>query len=683
MGSNKASAASLLRDVFGFDDFRPGQEEIVEAVARGENTLAIMPTGGGKSLCFQLPALMQDGVTVVISPLIALMRDQVRALQASGVAAGALTSGNSPEETEMVWNALQERKLKLLYITPERLSAGSSLGMLRNIGVSMIAVDEAHCISQWGHDFRPDYLRIGELRRTLNVPLAAFTATADAESRVEIVEKLFDGVRPRTFLHGFDRPNIHLAFTVKNSPRTQILNFVNARKGQSGIIYCGTRAKTETLALGLREVGHASIYYHGGMDGEDRRIAERRFQQEDGLIVVATVAFGMGIDKPDIRWVAHADLPKSVESYYQEIGRAGRDGHPAETLTLFGPEDIKLRRSQIDEGLAPAERRMADHARLNALLGLAEALECRRKTLLNYFGETKVNCNHCDLCQNPPEVFDGTTAVRKALSAMLRTEERFGSGHLIDILLGNETEKIRQRAHTKLPTFGIGKEYTRVQWQTVFRQMMGHDLVRPDADRYGALRMTDAALPILRGLASINLRRDTIKAAVRRPTVTSMLSEEHAPLLSALKAKRRGLAEVANVPAYIIFPDRTLIEMAERRPKNLDQMARVNGVGAKKLQNFGEAFLKVINNEVEPLHPTRRKLAGRKCGALFDKLMKVQTDLARGSDGTGKPLSCSASQLAKVAQLRPDDNVAIERVLGDRKAERFGSAFLDVLRNAG
>ncbi|MCH9747368.1 MAG: DNA helicase RecQ [Alphaproteobacteria bacterium] len=683
MGSNKASAASLLRDVFGFDDFRPGQEEIVEAVARGENTLAIMPTGGGKSLCFQLPALMQDGVTVVISPLIALMRDQVRALQASGVAAGALTSGNSPEETEMVWNALQERKLKLLYITPERLSAGSSLGMLRNIGVSMIAVDEAHCISQWGHDFRPDYLRIGELRRTLNVPLAAFTATADAESRVEIVEKLFDGVRPRTFLHGFDRPNIHLAFTVKNSPRTQILNFVNARKGQSGIIYCGTRAKTETLALGLREVGHASIYYHGGMDGEDRRIAERRFQQEDGLIVVATVAFGMGIDKPDIRWVAHADLPKSVESYYQEIGRAGRDGHPAETLTLFGPEDIKLRRSQIDEGLAPAERRMADHARLNALLGLAEALECRRKTLLNYFGETKVNCNHCDLCQNPPEVFDGTTAVRKALSAMLRTEERFGSGHLIDILLGNETEKIRQRAHTKLPTFGIGKEYTRVQWQTVFRQMMGHDLVRPDADRYGALRMTDAALPILRGLASINLRRDTIKAAVRRPTVTSMLSEEHAPLLSALKAKRRGLAEVANVPAYIIFPDRTLIEMAERRPKNLDQMARVNGVGAKKLQNFGEAFLKVINNEVEPLHPTRRKLAGRKCGALFDKLMKVQTDLARGSDGTGKPLSCSASQLAKVAQLRPDDNVAIERVLGDQKAERFGSAFLDVLRNAG
>ncbi|MBT5001645.1 MAG: DNA helicase RecQ [Tateyamaria sp.] len=683
MGSNKASAASLLRDVFGFDDFRPGQEEIVEAVARGENTLAIMPTGGGKSLCFQLPALMQDGVTVVISPLIALMRDQVRALQASGVAAGALTSGNSPEETEMVWNALQQRKLKLLYITPERLSAGSSLGMLRNIGVSLIAVDEAHCISQWGHDFRPDYLRIGELRRTLNVPLAAFTATADAESRVEIVEKLFDGVRPRTFLHGFDRPNIHLAFTVKNSPRTQILNFVNARKGQSGIIYCGTRAKTETLALGLREVGHASIYYHGGMDGEDRRIAERRFQQEDGLIVVATVAFGMGIDKPDIRWVAHADLPKSVESYYQEIGRAGRDGHPAETLTLFGPEDIKLRRSQIDEGLAPSERRMADHARLNALLGLAEALECRRKTLLNYFGETKVNCNHCDLCQNPPEVFDGTTAVRKALSAMLRTEERFGSGHLIDILLGNETEKIRQRAHTKLPTFGIGKEYTRVQWQTVFRQMMGHDLVRPDADRYGALRMTDAALPILRGLASINLRRDTIKAAVRRPTVTSMLSEEHAPLLSALKAKRRGLAEVANVPAYIIFPDRTLIEMAERRPKNLDQMARVNGVGAKKLQNFGEAFLKVINNEVEPLHPTRRKLAGRKCGALFDKLMKVQTDLARGSDGTGKPLSCSASQLAKVAQLRPDDNVAIERVLGDRKAERFGSAFLDVLRNAG
>ncbi|WP_323781121.1 DNA helicase RecQ [Thalassovita sp.] len=677
------SAATLLSDVFGYDAFRPGQEEVVEAVVQGRNVLAIMPTGGGKSLCFQLPALMRDGVTVVISPLIALMRDQVRGLREAGVEAGALTSGNTPEETDAVWQALEEKRLKLLYIAPERLGTGSALNMLRRIGVSLIAVDEAHCVSQWGHDFRPDYLRIGELRKALNVPLAAFTATADAETQVEIVERLFDGQAPDTFLRGFDRPNIHLSFAAKNNPRSQILSFAAARKGQSGIVYCGTRAKTETIAKALRDAGHSACHYHGGMQADDRRITEQRFQQEDGLIVVATVAFGMGVDKPDIRWVAHADLPKSIEAYYQEIGRAGRDGAPAETLTLYGADDIRLRRSQIDEGLAPPERRMADHARLNALLGLAEALSCRRQNLLGYFGETEVTCGKCDLCDTPPEVFDGTQPVRMALSAILRTGEWFGAGHLIEILLGTENDRIRSKGHDALPTFGVGKEYSRQQWQAVFRQMMGHDLIRPDPERHGALRMTEAARPILRGEDQITLRKDSIAKAQRRPAVKALVSDEDAPLLSALKAKRRALAEAARVPAYIIFNDRTLIEMAETRPGTLDEMARIGGVGAKKLEHYGTDFLTVITGAVEDMHPTRRKLAGRDSGALYDRLLQVQADLARGDDGSEKPLSCSASVLAKVAQMRPDSEGALARLLGEKRADRFAAAFLDVLREAG
>ena len=470
-------------------------------------------------------------------------------------------------------------------------------------------------------------------------------------------------------------------------PRTarasQILDFADARRGQSGIIYCGTRNKTEVMAQALREQGHSACHYHGGMEAEDRRMVETRFAREDGLIVVATVAFGMGIDKPDIRWVAHADLPKSIEAYYQEIGRAGRDGGPAETLTLFGPDDIRLRRSQIDEGLAPPERRMADHARLNALLGLAEALECRRQTLLGYFGEQAATCGKCDLCDTPPEVFDGTTPVRMALSAILRTEEWFGSGHLIDILLGNETDKIRARGHDGLSTWGIGKDWSRPQWQAIFRQMMGHDLVRPDPERHGALRMTEAAKPILKGEAKINLRKDALRKATRRPAVKAMVSDEDAPLLSALKAKRRALAESARVPAYVIFPDRTLIEMAEKRPMTLDEMARIGGVGAKKLERYGDTFLEVIAGEAQALHPARRKLAGRDQGDIYDRLLEVQSQLSRGPDGIDKPLTCSASQLAKVAQMRPDDLRGLEQVLGDRRHERFGTAFLDVLREAG
>ncbi|MFT3690689.1 DNA helicase RecQ [Paenirhodobacter sp.] len=672
---------ALLASIFGFRSFRPGQEEIVRAVLAGRDTLAIMPTGGGKSLCFQLPALCLPGLTVVISPLIALMRDQVRALREAGVDAGALTSGNTDEETEAVFQAIDDHRLKLLYIAPERLASAATVALLKRAGTGLIAVDEAHCVSQWGHDFRPDYLRIGELKRALNVPLAAFTATADEETRAEIVTRLFAGRAPETFLRGFDRPNIHLAFAPKDSPRKQILDYAAAHRGQSGIVYCAARARTESLAQALREAGHPACHYHGGMEAEDRRQVEARFQREDGLIVVATIAFGMGIDKPDIRWVAHADLPKSIEGYYQEIGRAGRDGAPAETMTLYGPDDIRLRRAQIDESPAPPDRKAADHARLNSLLGLAEATSCRRQKLLAYFGEASAPCGNCDLCDNPPDLFDATDAVRKALSAALRTGESFGAGHLIDILTGTATDKIRQRGHDALPTFGVGRDLSRPQWQAVFRQILGHDLMRPDTERHGALVMTEAARPILRGEERITLRRDLIQRAKAKPVVRALVSEEDAPLMSALKAKRRALAEAAGLPAYMIFPDRTLIEMAETRPQTLDEMARVNGVGAKKLESYGAAFLAVIAGAVEELHPARRKLAGRGAGDLFDRLLAAQNALARGADGFDRYLSCTHTTLAKIAETRPRDRDGLARIqgMGEAKVARFGETFLALI----
>ncbi|MFD1794987.1 DNA helicase RecQ [Paracoccus aurantiacus] len=668
--------ADLLREVWGFDGFRPGQLEIVEAVAAGRDVLAIMPTGGGKSLCYQLPALMRDGVTVVISPLIALMRDQVRALREAGVAAGALTSGNTEAETDEIFAALREGTLKILYMAPERLASGGTLPLLRRAGVTAIAVDEAHCVSQWGHDFRPDYLRIGELKRALGVPLSAFTATADQETRAEIVTRLFAGQEPVTFLRGFDRPNIHLAFQPKDSPRRQIMEFVAARPGQPGIVYCGSRAKTESLAAALNAAGHAALHYHGGMDPDARREAEARFQREDGLIVAATVAFGMGIDKPDIRWVAHADLPKSIEAYYQEIGRAGRDGLPAETLTLYGPDDIRMRRAQVDEGPADNDRKDADHARLNALLGLAEATSCRRVKLLGYFGDEAAPCGNCDLCDSPPSTFDATKAVQMALSAMLRSGEWFGAGHIIDILTGNETDKIRERGHDRLPTFGVGKDWSKPQWQAIIRQMMGRDLCRPDPARHGALHITGDAHPILRGEISVTLREDSIRRAKPAFVPKMQVAEEDAPLFSALKAKRRALAEAQRVPAYVIFPDRTLQEMAERRPQTLDEMARINGVGAKKLDSYGDAFLSVIAGETLPMHPARRALAGREAGPLFDRLAETQMRLARGEDGTEKPLSCSTSQLKRIAEQRPASLDALSRLLDDARLNRFGDAFL-------
>ena len=669
----------LLKTVFGHDHYRDGQSEIVNAIISGKDVLAIMPTGGGKSLCFQLPALTLKGIVLVVSPLIALMRDQVSALKALGVNAGALTSGNTNDETETVFNDLENGNLKLLYIAPERLANIGTQRMLSKLPISFIAVDEAHCVSQWGHDFRPDYLRIGELRKLLNVPLAAFTATADPETQNEIKDRLFDINNPEVFLQGFDRPNIHMSFSVKASPRKQVLDFVERRKGQSGIIYCGSRAKCETIAQALRSSGHQALHYHAGMDAEDRRISERRFQLEDGLIVVATIAFGMGIDKPDIRYVIHADLPKSIEGYYQEIGRAGRDGEPAETMTLYGADDIRLRRSQIDEGLASNDRKKADHGRLNALLGLAEARRCRRKVLLRYFGDDIETCNNCDLCDASPILFDGTKHVRMALSAILRTEERYGAGYLIDILRGKLTDKIKQNGHEQLPTFSIGEDYSKSEWQGVFRQMMGYDLIRPDIERFGAFRMTEMARPILRDEQKIELRKDTIIKEVRKTKVKSLVAEEDETLFSALKSKRRFLAEALNAPAYVVFADAVLMEMARSRPSSLDEFSKLSGVGAVKLERYGKAFLEVINNNFQELHPSRRRLAGKEAGKIFDQLQAMQLELMHGAYGHDKPLVCSASVLAKIAAVKPRNMEALKGLLGDKKTERFGVAFLKIL----
>ncbi len=680
----------LLKSVFGFETFRPGQEEIVSALLSGRDVLAIMPTGGGKSLCYQLPALRNEGLTVVISPLIALMRDQVSVLREAGVEAGALNSANDPWENEQVFDALEGGKLRLLYMAPERLASEATIGLLRRSGVTLLAVDEAHCVSQWGHDFRPDYLLIGSLREALgNVQTAAFTATADAETRDDIQARLF-GQAPEVFLRGFDRPELYLAFEPKASPQSRILDFVKRRPGQAGIIYCGSRRKTETYAAALASAGIDALAYHAGLDPETRSDRQDRFTRGDGVVMAATVAFGMGVDKPDVRFVIHADLPKSMEAYYQEVGRAGRDGAPADTLTLFGIDDIKLRRKQIDEGDAPAERKRADHQRLNALLALAEAPGCRRQTLLTYFGETRVEpCGNCDLCRDPPERFDGTEAVQKALSAMLRTGERFGVEHLIAVLRGEASERVRQLGHDAIRTFGVGAEFDRIQWRAIFRQMLSLRLA--SVTEMGSWQATETGRQVLRGEETVMLRKDALTRRARdrkapRTRAVAGMGREDEELFESLRAKRGELARARGVPAYVIFPDATLIDIAVRKPQTLDDFAECHGVGAKKLESFGQAFLEIVTaSSVVLPHPARRKLAGDANGDLFDALVEAQAGLlAHGDTGADHYLACAPATLSRIAEARPRDLAGLERIsgVGALKAEHFGEAFLACIRAA-
>jgi ATP-dependent DNA helicase RecQ len=596
-------ARAQLQQTFGFQDFRPGQDDIIGAVLGGRDVLAVMPTGGGKSLCYQLPALLRDGLTVVVSPLIALMRNQVAQLQHHGVAAASLNSANGPAETRAAYEGLENGVLRILYLAPERLALAETRARLARARIGLLAIDEAHCVSQWGHDFRPDYLTIGEAAAALgDVQRIALTATADIATRGEILAKLFSR-EPAVFVHGFDRPNLRLAMQPKANAKRQIMDFVRGHEDDSGIIYCASRKQTEELAAFLKDKGLRALPYHAGMDAVDRARNQDAFLQEDGLIMTATIAFGMGIDKPDVRFVMHANLPKSLEGYYQEIGRAGRDGLPADTLTLYGLDDIRLRRVQIEESDASEEQKRIEKQRLNALIALCEAPRCRRKTLLAYFGETIEPCGNCDLCVEGVEVMDATIEAQKALSAILRTGERFGAEHLIAILIGDATDKIHQFGHDRLPTFGVGKEHSRTAWRSIFRQLYAAGVINFDIGAYGSWTVTDYGRGVLKGAAKVELRREAMTPAANRPAAAAAkkasapareLGPEDRKLFDALKSARLDLARQESVPAFVILGDRSLLDMVMLKPEMRDQMMMVHGIGRAKLEKYGDIFLRVI-----------------------------------------------------------------------------------------
>ncbi len=595
-----AAAERALHKTFGFEAFRPGQGEIVEAILDGRDVLAVMPTGSGKSLCYQLPALLGGGLTVVVSPLIALMRNQVAQLRGYGVAAAALNSANDPDESRAVRDGIARGELRLVYVAPERLVRPDTLDLLKRAKVRLLAVDEAHCISQWGHDFRPEYAALGKVQAELGgVQTVAFTATADAATRTDILARLFSR-EPAVFVHGFDRPNLRLAMAAKAGGRKQVADFVTARRGQSGIVYCSSRRKTEELAEFLRDSGVKALAYHAGMEPADRSRHQDVFLQEDGVVMVATVAFGMGIDKPDVRFVLHADMPANIESYYQEIGRAGRDGLPADTFTLYGMGDIRLRRMQIDETDASDEQKRVDRQRLNALVSLCESPRCRRQTLLAYFAETTPPCGNCDFCCDGAEVIDGTIAAQKALSAMVRTGQRFGTEHLTNVLIGESSEAIEKFGHDRLPTFGVGKEYGKQEWRAIFRQLHGAGIVALDITGYGTWSVTEAGRRVLKGADKVTLRKDTLKPGrkgARAAANAAALADGTAgdtELFEALRRRRSELAKEQRVAAYVVFADKTLIDMARRKPATAAEMAAVHGVGEAKLRQYGDIFLDVI-----------------------------------------------------------------------------------------
>ena len=592
-------AQELLRSVYGFPGFRGRQEDVIAAVLAGMDALVLMPTGGGKSLCYQIPAMIRPGMGLVVSPLIALMQDQVAALQQFGVRARFLNSTLSHGQQRSVLEAAAEGGLDMLYLAPERLLQQETLEFLAGLRLSLIAIDEAHCVSQWGHDFRQDYLGLNVLReRFPGVPRMALTATADAVTRRDILKRL-DLNGARRFVSGFDRPNIRYRVQAKTDAGAQLAAFLDSRRGEAGIVYAMTRRKVEATAETLAKRGFQALPYHAGLPPEMRAEHQTRFLREDGIVIVATIAFGMGIDKPDVRFVAHLDLPKSVEAYYQETGRAGRDGEPAEAWMVYGLQDVVRLAQLVEQSEADQDHKRIERGKLDALLGWCEITTCRRRALLKHFGDKlseDEGCGNCDICLSPPRTWDGTVEAQKLLSCVYRTGQYFGAAHVIDVLRGKDTAKVRQHRHERLSTYGIGEDRSVTEWRSILRQLLVQGYLRSEVQRFGALRLTARSRALLRGEEQVQLREDV--AAKRQAKLARNESyappPEDQPLWDALRECRSRLAREAGVPAYVVFHDATLKEMVRLRPASLEDLAAVHGVGQKKLESYGSEFLELL-----------------------------------------------------------------------------------------